>query len=174
MRYLLDTGIAQEFIGRNAKVVQRADAARRVGNRLPRQKPSTTTSSAFALGRLALHQRGSRAVWSGVRRTSPHRETHAADRHHGRRHRVRPRQLHSRIQRHGSCCNSRSKGRELGRTLKYYSDEATRAVAAFSLRFRAALAIAEMAAGRARRRAGVTTAWTSSRPARRCRRASGS
>jgi tRNA(fMet)-specific endonuclease VapC len=34
MRYLLDTGIAQEFIGRNAKVVQRADAARRVGNRI--------------------------------------------------------------------------------------------------------------------------------------------
>ena len=34
MRYLLDTGIAQEFIGRNAKVVQRVDGARRVGNRI--------------------------------------------------------------------------------------------------------------------------------------------
>ena len=33
MRYLLDTGIAQEFIGRNAKVVQRVDArdARGIG-----------------------------------------------------------------------------------------------------------------------------------------------
>ena len=29
MRYLLDTGIAQEFIGRNAKVVQRVDGATR-------------------------------------------------------------------------------------------------------------------------------------------------
>ena len=29
MRYLLDTGIAQEFIGRNAKVVQRVDGAMR-------------------------------------------------------------------------------------------------------------------------------------------------
>jgi len=34
MRYLLDTGIAQEFIGRNAKVVQRMDGARRAGNRI--------------------------------------------------------------------------------------------------------------------------------------------
>ncbi len=34
MRYLLDTGIAQEFIGRNTKVVQRVDVARRVGNRI--------------------------------------------------------------------------------------------------------------------------------------------
>ena len=34
MRYLLDTGIAQEFIGRNAKVVQRVDGARRAGNRI--------------------------------------------------------------------------------------------------------------------------------------------
>jgi hypothetical protein len=34
MRYLLDTGIAQEFIGRNAKVVQRVDGARRTGNRI--------------------------------------------------------------------------------------------------------------------------------------------
>lgn len=33
-RYLLDTGVAQEFIGRNAKVVQRVDVARRVGNRI--------------------------------------------------------------------------------------------------------------------------------------------
>jgi len=32
MRYLLDTGIAQEFIGRNAKVVQSVDVARRAGN----------------------------------------------------------------------------------------------------------------------------------------------
>ena len=33
MRYLLDTGIAQEFIGRNAKVVQRVDGrdARGIG-----------------------------------------------------------------------------------------------------------------------------------------------
>ena len=34
MRYLLDTGIAQEFIGGNAKVVQRVDVARRAGNRI--------------------------------------------------------------------------------------------------------------------------------------------
>ena len=34
MRYLLDTGIAQEFIGRNAKVVQRVDGARHAGNRI--------------------------------------------------------------------------------------------------------------------------------------------
>jgi len=34
MRYLIDTGIAQEFIGRNAKVVQRVDVARRAGNRI--------------------------------------------------------------------------------------------------------------------------------------------
>ena len=34
MRDLLDTGIAQEFIGRNAKVVQRMDGARRAGNRI--------------------------------------------------------------------------------------------------------------------------------------------
>ena len=34
MRYLLDTGIAQEFIGGNAKVVQRVDGARRSGNRI--------------------------------------------------------------------------------------------------------------------------------------------
>ena len=34
MRYLLDTGIAQEFIGRNAKVVQRVDDARHAGNRI--------------------------------------------------------------------------------------------------------------------------------------------
>ena len=34
MRYLLDTGIAQEFIGRNAKVVQRVDGAQRAGNRI--------------------------------------------------------------------------------------------------------------------------------------------
>ena len=34
MRYLLDTGIAQEFIGRNAKVVQRVDGTRRAGNRI--------------------------------------------------------------------------------------------------------------------------------------------
>jgi len=34
MRHLLDTGIAQEFIGRNAKVVQRVDDARRAGNRI--------------------------------------------------------------------------------------------------------------------------------------------
>ena len=34
MRDLLDTGIAQEFIGRNAKVVQRVDGARRAGNRI--------------------------------------------------------------------------------------------------------------------------------------------
>ena len=34
MRYLLDTGIAQEFIGRNAKVVQRVDDTRRAGNRI--------------------------------------------------------------------------------------------------------------------------------------------
>ena len=34
MRYLLDTGIAQDFIGRNAKVVQRVDVARRAGNRI--------------------------------------------------------------------------------------------------------------------------------------------
>ncbi len=34
MRYLLDTGIAQEFIGRNAKVVQRVDGARRTGKRI--------------------------------------------------------------------------------------------------------------------------------------------
>ena len=34
MRYLLDTGIAQEFIGRNAKVLQRVDVARRAGNRI--------------------------------------------------------------------------------------------------------------------------------------------
>ena len=34
MRYLLDTGIAQEFISRSTKVVQRADAARRAGNRI--------------------------------------------------------------------------------------------------------------------------------------------
>ena len=34
MRYLLDTGIAQEFIGRNAKVVQRVDGARCAGNRI--------------------------------------------------------------------------------------------------------------------------------------------
>jgi tRNA(fMet)-specific endonuclease VapC len=34
MRYLLDTGIAQDFIGRDAKVLERADAARRAGNRI--------------------------------------------------------------------------------------------------------------------------------------------
>jgi len=34
MRYLLDTGIAQEFIGSNAKVVLRVDVARRAGNRI--------------------------------------------------------------------------------------------------------------------------------------------
>jgi tRNA(fMet)-specific endonuclease VapC len=34
MRYLLDTGIAQEFISRSTKVVQRVDAARRAGNRI--------------------------------------------------------------------------------------------------------------------------------------------
>jgi len=34
MRYLLDTGIAQEFIGRNAKVLQRVDVMRRAGNRI--------------------------------------------------------------------------------------------------------------------------------------------
>ena len=34
MRYLLDTGIAQEFIGRIAKVVQRVDDARHAGNRI--------------------------------------------------------------------------------------------------------------------------------------------
>ena len=34
MRYLLDTGIAQEFIGRNAKVVQRVDGAQCAGNRI--------------------------------------------------------------------------------------------------------------------------------------------
>jgi tRNA(fMet)-specific endonuclease VapC len=34
MRYLLDTGIAQEFIGRNAKILQRVDIARRAGNRI--------------------------------------------------------------------------------------------------------------------------------------------
>jgi tRNA(fMet)-specific endonuclease VapC len=34
MCYLLDTGIAQDFIGRNAKVVQRVDVARHAGNRI--------------------------------------------------------------------------------------------------------------------------------------------
>jgi predicted nucleic acid-binding protein len=34
MRCLLDTGMAQEFISRNAKVVERADVARRAGNRI--------------------------------------------------------------------------------------------------------------------------------------------
>jgi tRNA(fMet)-specific endonuclease VapC len=34
MRYLLDTGIAQELIGRDAKVLQRVDGARRAGNRI--------------------------------------------------------------------------------------------------------------------------------------------
>ena len=34
MHNLLDTGIAQEFIGRNAKVVQRVDGARHAGNRI--------------------------------------------------------------------------------------------------------------------------------------------
>ncbi len=34
MRYLLDTGIAQEFIGRNARVMQRVNVARRAGDRL--------------------------------------------------------------------------------------------------------------------------------------------
>jgi tRNA(fMet)-specific endonuclease VapC len=33
-RYLLDTGIAQEFISRDATVRQRADVARRTGNRI--------------------------------------------------------------------------------------------------------------------------------------------
>ena len=32
MRYLLDTGIAQAFIGRDANVLQRVDVARRAGN----------------------------------------------------------------------------------------------------------------------------------------------
>jgi len=34
MRYLLDTGVAQEFIVGSAKVVQRVDVARRAGNRI--------------------------------------------------------------------------------------------------------------------------------------------
>jgi predicted nucleic acid-binding protein len=34
MRYLLDTGIAQDLLGRNANVLQRADAARRAGSRI--------------------------------------------------------------------------------------------------------------------------------------------
>ena len=34
MRYLLDTGIVQDFIGGNARVVQRVDVARRAGNRI--------------------------------------------------------------------------------------------------------------------------------------------
>ena len=34
MRYLLDTGIAQEFISRSTKVVQRVDAAQHAGNRI--------------------------------------------------------------------------------------------------------------------------------------------
>jgi tRNA(fMet)-specific endonuclease VapC len=34
MRYLLDTGIAQELINRNSTVLQRADTARRAGNRI--------------------------------------------------------------------------------------------------------------------------------------------
>ncbi len=135
MRYLLDTGIAQDLISRNARVVRRVDDARRAGNRIGICAPvlgelwsgvegsiSRDRNShrlRLALSRLVVWPYTNEAAeqFGRVRRTSPHREAHAADRHHGRGDCVRARRLHSRIQGHGSRCDSWVKGRELGRKL---------------------------------------------------------
>ena len=131
-RFLLDTGIAQDFINRRHGVVERSDAERVPGTAsasVPRSWASSglgsreasraTQSPAIAAvpvaaGRLAVHQRRGRAVRSGDRRTAANGAADAADRHHGGGRRVFTRQLHGRLPRHRPGGGSRVDRRELG------------------------------------------------------------
>jgi tRNA(fMet)-specific endonuclease VapC len=106
-RFLLDTGIAQDFINRRHGVVERSDAERRAGNRigictpvlgelwaggrgkrLARAQSPAIAAVPVAAGRLAVHQRRGRAVRSGDCRAAANGAADAADRHHGGGRRV--------------------------------------------------------------------------------------